>query len=137
MKNVFRNIVAVILGLAFTGIGILHFVNPEPFNAIVPPYLGWPAFWNYSSGFLEIVLGMGLIYSKTRKKAALLLVVLVLLVSLANINMWMNDLPFNGTRMSQTGHILRAFIQILLLSALLWLGEVIGFNVSKEQYKQT
>ena len=133
MKNVFRNIVAVILGLAFTGIGFLHFTHPEPFNAIVPSYLGWPTFWTYSSGVLEIALGVGLIYPLTRKKSARLLVVLVLLVSLANINMWMNDLSFNGTRMSQTGHIVRAFIQVLLISSLLWIGEVIGANVSAKK----
>ena len=53
--------VAIALGLAFAWIGLLHFRNPEPFEAIVPTYLGWPRFWNFASGGLEIVLGLEII----------------------------------------------------------------------------
>ena len=109
--------------MAFIIIGVQHFTRPELFNAIVPAYLGWPSFWNYTSGAMEIIFGVGIILSQTRKYAAQLLVVLVLLMSLANLNMWINDLPFNGTRLSTTGHIIRWAIQILLLAILLWLGE--------------
>ncbi|MBC03649.1 MAG: hypothetical protein CMJ34_10170 [Phycisphaerae bacterium] len=115
-------IVAVPLGLAFSWIGLLHFRNPEPFEAIVPAYLGWPRFWNYASGGLEILLGLGLIVPLTRRWSARLLVVLVLAMSLANLNMWVNDLPFNGTRLSTTGHIVRWLIQIVLLVVLMLLG---------------
>ena len=118
-----RRIVGSILGMAFIIIGVQHFTRPELFNAIVPAYLGWPSFWNYTSGAMEIIFGVGIILSQTRKYAAQLLVVLVLLMSLANLNMWINDLPFNGTRLSTTGHIIRWAIQILLLAILLWLGE--------------
>ena len=72
---------------------------------------------------MEIIFGVGIILSQTRKYAAQLLVMLVVLMSLANLNMWINDLPFNGTRLSTTGHIIRWIIQILLLVILLWLGE--------------
>ena len=118
-----RRIVGSLLGMAFIIIGVQHFTRPELFNAIVPAYLGWPSFWNYTSGAMEIIFGVGIILSQTRKYAAQLLVVLVLLMSLANLNMWINDLPFNGTRLSTTGHIIRWAIQILLLAILLWLGE--------------
>ena len=121
-----QKIIGAILGIAFMSIGIQHFVNPEMFNAIVPKYLGWPAFWNYASGFLEIVLGLGLIIPISRRIAARFLVVLVLLLSLANLNMWINDIPFNGTLLTTTGHIIRWTIQLILLAILLWLGEIIG-----------
>ena len=118
-----RRIVGSLLGMTFIIIGVQHFTRPELFNAIVPAYLGWPSFWNYTSGAMEIIFGVGIILSQTRKYAAQLLVVLVLLMSLANLNMLINDLPFNGTRLSTTGHIIRWAIQILLLATLLWLGE--------------
>ena len=124
-QHTLRTLVGSLLGLAFISIGIQHFVRPELFNPIVPEYLGWPAFWNYTSGAMEIILGLGMVIPKTRKYAAQLLVVLVLLMSLANANMWINDLPFNGTRLSTTGHIVRWIIQLLLLTILLWLGEKI------------
>ena len=52
------------------------------------------------------------------------LVVLVLAMSLANLNMYLNDIPVNGNLLSATGHAIRLIIQILLLVALLWLGAI-------------
>jgi hypothetical protein len=44
-------------------------------------------------------------------------------MSLANLNMWWNDLEFNGTRLSATGHLLRMSAQIILLLTLYWLSK--------------
>ena len=121
-RSIIAFIVAVPLGLAFAWIGALHFRNPEPFEAIVPTYLGWPRFWNYTSGGLEILLGLGLIVPPTRRWSARILILLVLAMSLANLNMWVNDLPFDGTRLTTTGHIGRWTIQIVLLAVLALLG---------------
>ena len=116
------HLVAIPLGLAFAWIGLLHFRNPEPFEAIVPTYLGWPRFWNYASGAMEIVFGLGLIVPWSRRRSAQILLLLVLAMSLANLNMWMNDLPFNGTRLSTRGHLVRWTIQIVLLLVLAGFG---------------
>ena len=118
----FRSIVAVLLGLAFISIGIQHFLNPLAFDAIVPVYLGCPRFWTLASGVLEICLGCGLLFNRSRSLSAHLLVLLVLMMSLANLNMWLNDIPFNGTRLSTTGHSIRWILQLILLFALSWLG---------------
>ncbi|MAC19519.1 MAG: hypothetical protein CMJ23_07610 [Phycisphaerae bacterium] len=120
--RILRLLLGIGLGLAFVRIGLLHFQNPEPFEAIVPTYLGWPRFWNFASGGLEIVLGIGLALPPTRSWSARLLTLLVLAMSLANLNMWLNDLPFNGTRLSTNEHLIRWSIQIVLLAALCWLG---------------
>ena len=122
--NVAKNIVGCLLGLPFVWIGIQHFVNPKAFNEIVPRYLGAPTFWTYASGVLEILLGLGIMIPVTRTISARLLVVLVLAMSLANLNMYLNDIPFNGNLLSATGHAIRLIIQILLLVALLWLGAI-------------
>lgn len=122
MLKIVRLLIAIALGLAFARIGVLHFQDPEPFEAIVPEYLGWPRFWNYASGALEIVLGLGLAFPPTRRWSARLLVLLVIAMSLANLNMWLNDLPFRGTRLTTTGHVVRWIIQIALLAVLAWLG---------------
>jgi uncharacterized membrane protein len=117
-----RNITGVILGLAFMWVGIQHFVNSKAFNEIVPSYLGAPSFWTYSSGILEIALGLGLMIPATRTISARCLVVLVMVVSLANLNMYLNDVPFNGSVLSTTGHIIRLIIQVVLITVLIWLG---------------
>ena len=120
--RVLPHLVAIPLGLAFAWIGLLHFRNPEPFEAIVPAYLGWPRFWNFASGAMEIAFGLGLVLPPTRRWSARVLVLLVLAMSLANLNMWVNDLPFNGTRLSTRGHVIRWIIQAALLLVLATLG---------------
>ena len=122
--NLVRNITGVILGLAFMWVGIQHFVNSKAFNEIVPSYLGAPSFWTYSSGILEIALGLGLMIPATRTISARCLVVLVMLVSLANLNMYLNDVPFNGSLLSTTGHIIRLIIQVVLITVLICLGSI-------------
>jgi len=125
MHQICRSVVGPVLGLAFAAIGYLHFASPEGFNAIVPAYLGVPWFWTYASGVLEIAFGLGMAIPSVRPIAARLMTFLVLLMSLANVNMWMNDIEFNGRLLSPTGHFVRMLIQIILLIVLLWLGEVI------------
>ena len=100
MQQNLRNIVGLLLGLAFASIGYQHFASPEGFDAIVPSYLGAPRFWTYASGVLEIAFGLGLMVPVIRPRAGRLLTVLVLLMSLANVNMWLNDIPFNGQLLS-------------------------------------
>ena len=122
---------AIALGLAFCRIGLLHWTNPEPFEAIVPAYLGAPSFWNLMSGSFEILFGIGLVIPRTRKQAAMLLFFLVIAMSLANVNMWVNDLPFNGTRLSTQGHVIRWCVQIALL---LTLAKMAQFQPFRQQH---
>jgi uncharacterized membrane protein len=119
--RLFKHLIAIPLGLAVASVGVDHFIHPEIYDAIVPTYLGWPRFWTLSSGALEVLLGLGMALPKTRALSARCFAVLVLLMSLANINMWWNDLEFNGTRLSTAGHMLRMSAQIILLFTLVWL----------------
>lgn len=122
LERLARFAVAAPLGAAFAWIGVEHFIEPQKFDDIVPPYLGWPRFWTLASGVFEVVLGLGLIVPATRARSARWLVCLVILMSLANINMWWNDVAFNGTRLGPTGHLIRFTIQLALLVTLWWLG---------------
>ena len=122
-KRLLKDLLAVPLGVAVAYIGVQHFVRPEPFDAIVPEYLGWPRFWTLASGALEVLFGLGMCISATRTMASRLFFYLVLLMSLANFNMWWNDLPFDGTRLGQTGHFIRLCVQVVLLVTLHWLSK--------------
>ena len=122
------HVLAIVLGLAFCRIGLLHWTNPEPFEAIVPAYLGAPSFWNLLSGSFEMLFGVGLVIPGTRKRSAMLLFFLVVAMSLANLNMWINDLPFNGTRLSTQGHVIRWCIQIVLLLTLARMAQIQPFR---------
>lgn len=45
---------------AFTFSGIVHFVNPSVFYALIPPFLGSPLFWTLLSGAFELICAWGL-----------------------------------------------------------------------------
>lgn len=122
------HVLAIVLGLAFCRIGLLHWTNPEPFEAIVPAYLGAPSFWNLLSGSFEMLFGVGLVIPDTRKRSAMFLFFLVIAMSLANLNMWINDLPFNGTRLSTQGHVIRWCLQIVLLLTLARMAQIQPFR---------
>ena len=127
-----RGLLAVPLGVAFVMIGVQHFTRPEAFDAIVPSYLGWPRLWTLVSGAFEVLLGLALCISRTRPTSARLLFWLVILMSLANINMWWNDLEFDGTRLDQTGHVIRFSVQVVLLITLSWLSRGESERASEE-----
>lgn len=116
----FNRAMCFILGMAFIKVGIEHFIDPLKFDLIVPKYLICPRFWTLFSGFIEIALGIGLFFEKTYKKSSLLLVIFLVLVYLANLNMWVNDIPFNGSTFGILGHVVRLFIQLILISFFIW-----------------
>jgi uncharacterized membrane protein len=66
----------------------MHFVNPEFFNDIVPPWLPPnESFWTYASGVAELIVGPLLIWPKYRRIGALAAIALFVAVYPANIYM--------------------------------------------------
>ena len=86
-KSTIRGVMAVF----FAGVGIHHFTHPEPYLAIMPPYLPLHLELVYASGFFEVLGGVGLLVPHTRKWAAWGLIALLIAVFPANIHMLVND----------------------------------------------
>ena len=128
MEEIARQITSVILGISFIWIGIQHFRDPEWFEPIVPSILGNPKFWVYSSGIFEIILGMGVMIPNTQKISALSVAIMLVLLYWANLNMWINDIPIGGSKLSQTGHFVRGLIQFILIIVFLWIGKWFPFS---------
>ncbi|MBO3116535.1 hypothetical protein J4050_07245 [Winogradskyella sp. DF17] len=59
--------------------GSYHFINPEFYYDLIPDYLPFPEFINYTSGVLEIILALGVIFSKTRFLAVKGIIILLIL----------------------------------------------------------
>lgn len=119
MDQLLIHVFAFAYGVAFVLVGIEHFREPQKFVEIVPPYFPFALFLVYLTGAMEIAGGLGVIYPETREIAARLMLLFLIAVYPANLYMWTNDVPFNGTRLSTNGHLLRLGIQFLLIIAAL------------------
>ncbi|MCU0570934.1 MAG: hypothetical protein MUF49_30745 [Oculatellaceae cyanobacterium Prado106] len=64
----------IMLSIGMIIIGVLHFINPEPFTQIVPDGLSHPFAWVYGSGLVEILAGAGILYPPTSRVAAWVLI---------------------------------------------------------------
>ncbi len=128
-----RHIVSFLMGIGFIYIGVDHFLDPNWFKPIVPNIIGFPIFWVLLSGLCEVILGFLLILPKSRRLAALGLVLLLIVLYSANLNMWINNIALDGIYLSHTWHTVRAVIQILLIFIALWLGEFIPFTRGKKR----
>ena len=124
MKETFRNVIGIFFGIPFVLIGYDHFISPEIYDPLVPDYMGSPRFWTILSGIFEIILGLGITIPFTRVYAAKSLVLLLITLYLANLNMWLNDIPFNGAKLTQIGHLIRFIIQVFLVLVCFWLAEI-------------
>jgi uncharacterized membrane protein len=99
-KVVLKVVLRLLLAFAFVGVGVLHFVAPEAFEQIVPPYLPWPLALVYVSGFFEILGGCGFLIPRLRRAAGWGLIALLIAVFPANLHMAVNDVAVNGKHWS-------------------------------------
>ena len=97
-SNSVWNRVAVVMGLFLGFAGVMHFVSPQFFNDIVPPWLPpTREFWTYSSGVAELVIAWHLLRPRQRRSGAIAAVWLFIGVYPANLYMawdW-RDKPFS------------------------------------------
>ena len=74
-----------LMSIFYIIIGIKHFINVEWFMKIMPPYLPYHKELVYLSGVFEIILGIMLIFEKTRFFGGWGLILLLIAVFPANI----------------------------------------------------
>jgi len=68
--------------------GVAHFLNPDFFDAIVPPWApGSARFATYASGVAELLVGLGIVVKRTRRLALWSAAVLFVAVYPANLYM--------------------------------------------------
>ena len=125
--NFIKSITILIMSIFYIGIGIAHFIFPERFLIIMPPFLPFPIFLIYLSGFLEILLGCTLLIKRFRVYAGIGLIFLLLLVFPANIYLYVDDeaRKLYG-EISQQQAFIRLFFQIPLLVIAYWHSQAIS-----------
>lgn len=78
-------IARLLIALLFILAGAAHFASPAVYLQIMPPFLPWPMALIYLSGGAEILGGVGILFSRTRKLAGIGLIALLIAVFPANI----------------------------------------------------
>jgi uncharacterized membrane protein len=58
------------MGYFYLVAGVNHFNSPDFYLPLIPPFFSNPELINILSGVAEIVLGVGVLYLPTRKRAA-------------------------------------------------------------------
>ena len=84
----------VLFASVFLGVGPFHFIQPQAFTRIVPPFLPAPRLLVAISGACEILGGLGMLWEPTRPWAAWGLIALLIAVFPANIYMAMRGMRF-------------------------------------------
>lgn len=114
-----RSVSLVLLAAAFVGAGVLHFVKPRMFEAIVPPSLPSPRALVLISGVAEVLGGAGLLVPALRPWAGWGLAVLLVAVFPANLYMARESERFRRLA-PRWALVLRLPLQAVLLAWVLW-----------------
>jgi uncharacterized membrane protein len=104
-----------LLAVLFIVAGSLHFIFPEPYIRIIPPFLPAPRLLVLVSGIAEIAGGAGLLIPYFERAAAYGLVLLLLAVFPANIYMAVIHVQFPGLLGKSWAQWLRLALQIPLI----------------------
>jgi uncharacterized membrane protein len=86
-----KHVMKWLLGLLFVAAGVNHFVHPDFYVKIMPPYLPWHHELVALSGIAEVVLGVLVLIPKTTAPAAWGLIALLCAVFPANLHMALNS----------------------------------------------
>jgi uncharacterized membrane protein len=108
-----------LFGLFFVLGGLNHFINPEFYLRMMPPYLPWHNFLNYLSGFFEVALGLLLFVPKYTRLAAWGLIALLVAVFPANVHMALHPQLFPD--IPPAALWLRLPLQAVLITWAYWL----------------
>ena len=114
-------ILIIISSIFYTIVRIKHFINPEFFLAIVPPYLPYHLELVYISGFFEILFGIMILFPRYRFYGSIGLILLLLAVFPANIYLAQSKEAQVAIGASQQIATWRLPIQGLLIFVAYWI----------------
>jgi uncharacterized membrane protein len=102
--------------------GIAHFVNPEFYVEIMPPYVPWHRAAVFCSGLAEVTLGALLLPRATRRAAAWGVIALLVAVFPANLHMAINQVhPAHAPAWMGTPGVVALWLRLPLQGVLgLW-----------------
>lgn len=108
------------MSVLYITVGLKHFINPNFFIAIVPPCILLKKQVVFISGFIEIIMGILLLFKKTRTIAGWGIILLLIGVFPANIYLYISDIPREILNISKEQALLRMPFQVPLIIIAYW-----------------
>lgn len=105
----------LLLAVFFVVAGVLHFVLPDTYAKVMPPWLGWHAQLVAISGACEIAGGIGVVVPRLRRAAGWGLILLSIAVLPANVQMLLDGLEAGRPAWQIGLLVLRLPLQALLI----------------------
>jgi len=113
-----KTISLYVMSLLYVAAGVMHFVKPESYVRIMPPYLPAHLALVYISGIAEILVGLGLMVPATSTLAAWGVIALLIAVFPANIYMAQQGGAAFG--LPEWAVIVRLPLQLVLIAWAWW-----------------
>jgi uncharacterized membrane protein len=120
MLSTAQRISVLLAAIFYVVAGALHFLKPEPYLRVMPPYIPWHVAMVRVSGVFEILGGLGLLVPETRRAAAWGLIALLIAVFPANIYMATHPIDAGAVSIAPVLRWARLPLQLLLALWLLW-----------------
>ncbi|OEL03206.1 hypothetical protein AST12_05680 [Staphylococcus succinus] len=113
-----RQLLRIIIGIAFSIIGLLHFKNEENFRNIVPDYLPFRKAAVLITGVFEIMFGIVLISKRPSSCLKKGINAFLLAVLPANIYMAQHNIPLGEKKLPKWALYCRLPLQFVMMSVI-------------------
>ena len=113
-----RRYALLALVLLFVASGVAHFVRPDVYLPMMPPYLPAPLLLIYLSGAFEIVGGLAALHPKLRAAAGWGLAALLVVFTSVHVHMALHPAQFPG--FPEWGLWTRVLFQGVLIAWAIW-----------------
>lgn len=91
-----KRILLWIMAAFYIFAGVMHFVRPDYYMPMMPPYLPWHAALVFLSGVAELVLGVAVLIPALRNWAAWGIVLLLIAIFPANLHIALHNVAVFG-----------------------------------------
>jgi len=118
--KIIKELTILLISILYITVGLNHFINPNFFLEIVPPIIPFKLEVVFISGFFEIILGVLVLFKKTRKLASLLIIVLLVVVFPANIYLYLSETPRLSLNITKSQALFRMPFQLSLIIISYW-----------------
>jgi len=111
-----KRILLWVMAVFYIVAGLMHFIRPDFYMPMMPPYLPWHAGLIFLSGVAELVLGIAILIPSLRPLAGWGIIALLIAIFPANLHIALYNVPvFGNPEGAGIWNWVRLPIQLLLI----------------------